>query len=32
MQKLTQLKAMLDADLITQEEYDAKKAEILASL
>jgi hypothetical protein len=30
--KLKQLKEMLDAGLITQEEYDKKKAEILASM
>lgn len=30
--KLTKLKAMLDAGLITTEEYDAKKAEILARM
>ena len=29
VQKLQKLKAMLDADLISQEEYDAKKADIL---
>ena len=32
MQKLKQLKQMLDAELITQEEYDAKKKDILASM
>jgi len=32
MQKLTQLKQMLDADLISQDEYDAKKAEILSKM
>jgi hypothetical protein len=32
MAKLTKIKNMLDAGLITQEEYDKKKAEILASL
>ena len=30
--RLQQLKSMLDADLIDQAEFDAKKAEILASL
>ena len=29
-QKLTQLKVMLDEGLITQAEYESKKAEILA--
>lgn len=32
MQKLQTLKSMLDAGLITQSEFDAKKMEILASL
>lgn len=32
MAKLTKLKNMLDAGLITQEEYDRKKADILAAL
>ncbi len=32
MQKLKQLKQMLDAELISQEEYDSKKKEILASM
>ncbi len=32
MAKLTQLKALLDAQLITQEEYNKKKAEILGGL
>jgi len=32
MAKLTKLKNMFDAGLITQEEYDKKKAEILSSL
>jgi hypothetical protein len=32
MAKLTELKNMLDAGLITQGEYDTKKAEILASM
>jgi len=32
MAKLTKLKSMLDAGLITQEEYDNKKAEILANM
>ncbi|VVB67782.1 Bacterial PH domain protein [uncultured archaeon] len=32
MAKLTKLKNMFDAGLITQEEYDKKKAEILASM
>lgn len=32
VQKLQKLKTMLDADLITQAEYDAKKAEILSSM
>jgi hypothetical protein len=32
MVKLTKLKNMFDAGLITQEEYDKKKAEILASM
>lgn len=32
VQKLTQLKQMLDADLISQDEYDAKKAEILSKM
>ena len=32
MAKLTKLKNMFDAGLITQEEFDKKKAEILASL
>jgi hypothetical protein len=31
-QKLRQLKAMLDDDLITEEEYEAKRAEILANM
>lgn len=31
MQKLKKLKDMLDAELITQEEYDAKKTSILAN-
>ncbi|WP_182868574.1 PH domain-containing protein [Rhodopirellula sp. JC639] len=30
--RLTQLKAMFDADLISQEEFDVKKADILSSL
>jgi hypothetical protein len=29
---MKQLKEMLDAKLITQDEYDKKKAEILASM
>ena len=32
MAKLKKLKAMLDADLIEQTDYDSKKAEILADL
>ena len=32
MAKLTKMKAMLDAGLITQEEFDKKKAEILAAM
>ncbi len=32
VQKLQQLKAMLDAELISQEEYDAKKSDILKSM
>jgi uncharacterized protein YaiL (DUF2058 family) len=32
MAKLTKLKNMLDAGLITQEEYDKKKADILAAM
>lgn len=32
MAKLTKLKNMLDAGLITQEEFDKKKADILASM
>ena len=32
LQKMKQLKEMLDAKLITQDEYDKKKAEILASM
>lgn len=32
MAKLTKLKNMLDAGLITQDEYDKKKADILASM
>jgi len=32
MAKLTKLKNMFDAGLITQEEYDTKKAEILSSM
>lgn len=32
MEKLGKLKKMLDAGLITQEEYDAKKADILANM
>lgn len=32
MAKLTKLKNMFDAGLITQEEYDKKKADILASM
>lgn len=32
MAKLQKLKGMLDGDLITQEEFDKKKAEILASM
>ena len=32
MAKLTKLKSMLDAGLINQEEYDKKKAEILANM
>ncbi len=32
MEKLAKLKKMLDANLITQEEYDAKKAEILKQI
>jgi uncharacterized protein YaiL (DUF2058 family) len=32
MAKLTKLKNMLDAGLITQEEYDKKKADILANM
>ena len=32
MAKLTKLKNMFDAGLITQEEYDKKKAEILSSM
>jgi hypothetical protein len=30
--RLKQLKAMLDADLISQAEYDTKKAEILSRM
>jgi hypothetical protein len=32
MEKLAKLKSMLEADLITEEEYNAKKAEILAEM
>jgi membrane protease subunit (stomatin/prohibitin family) len=32
MAKLTKLKNMLDAGLITQTEYDKKKADILAAM
>jgi membrane protease subunit (stomatin/prohibitin family) len=32
VEKLAKLKKMLDADLITQEEYDAKKQDILAQM
>lgn len=32
MAKLTKLKSLFDASLITQEEYDKKKAEILSSM
>jgi len=32
LQKLTQLKAMLDAGLITQQEYDAKKTDLLSRM
>lgn len=32
VEKLAQLKKMLDAELITQEEYDAKKKDILAQM
>lgn len=32
VQKLTQLKAMMDAGLITPEEYDTKKTEILSRM
>jgi hypothetical protein len=32
MAKLTKLKSLFDAGLITQEEYDKKKAEILSSM
>jgi hypothetical protein len=32
LQKLKQLKGMLDADLISQSEYDAKKAELLSRM
>jgi membrane protease subunit (stomatin/prohibitin family) len=32
VQKLQKLKAMLDADLISQEEYDAKKSDILKNM
>ena len=32
MAKLTKLKNMFDAGLITQEEYDKKKADVLASM
>ena len=32
MQRLKELKEMLDAGLITPEEYEAKKDEILAEL
>jgi membrane protease subunit (stomatin/prohibitin family) len=32
LQTLQKLKAMLDADLITQEEYDAKKADVLSRM
>jgi hypothetical protein len=32
MQKLKMLKEMLEADLISQQEYDSKKAEILANM
>jgi hypothetical protein len=32
MQRLQQLKGMLDQDLITQQDYDAAKAEILKRL
>jgi hypothetical protein len=31
-QRLKTLKKMIDAGLITQEEYDAKRAEILATI
>lgn len=32
MQLLSKLKQLLDAGLVTQEEFDAKKAEVLARL
>jgi hypothetical protein len=32
MEKLTKLKSMLDAGILTQEEFDAKKADILAKM
>ena len=32
MQKLKQIKEMLDAGLITQEYYDSKKEEILSQI
>ena len=32
MEKLSKLKKMLDAGLIEQSEYDAKKAEILSAI
>lgn len=32
LEKLSQLKKMLDAGLITQQEYDAKKADLLARM
>ena len=32
LQKLRQFKEMLDADLITNDEYEAKKAEVLSRM
>jgi hypothetical protein len=32
VQKLKQLKSMLDAELISQDEYDQKKADILSQM
>jgi hypothetical protein len=32
MEKLTKLKSMLDMGILTQEEFDAKKADILSKM